>query len=134
MLDGGRALTGKQVNELHSAAGLVNALDMAMKHMLDAGSSEEDLVALMELLAVVAGKLSFVGSEDDLDAALSRMPDMSKPEKLSELIIQLMKTYRESGDMLIFTGDMKPIGLEVVTAPEEPEKYGPMFLDLQVAP
>lgn len=131
MLDGGRALTGKQVDELNSAAGLVNALDMAMKHMFDAGSNEEDLVALMDLVAVVSGKLNFVGCEDDLDAALSRVPDMSQPEKLSELIVQLLKAYRECGDMPVYAGDMDRLGeIEVVTAPEEPEKHGPCFLHI----
>ena len=131
MLDGGRALTGKQVDELHSATGLITALDMAMKHMFDAGSTEEDLVALMELVSVVTGKLNFVGSEDDLDAALSRVPNMSKPEKLSGLIVQLLKAYRESGDMQVYAGDMKRLGeLEVVTAPEDPEKHGARFLHI----
>lgn len=131
MLDGGRALTGRQVDELFSAAEMVRVLDMATKHMFAVGSNEEDLAAVMELVAVVAGKLNFVGCEDDLDAALSRVPRMNQTETLSGLIVQLLKAYRECGDMRVYAGDMDLLGeIEVVTTPEDPERHGPQFLHI----
>ena len=130
MLENGTVLTGKQLEELHSASNLVNTLEMAMKHMFHEGSDriEEDLVGLLELVGVVFKKLNFVGCTDDLEAELSRRPSVNRPETLAELIIQLLKMHQASGNMRVFTGDMIPVELEVVTAPEEPEKHGLRFL------
>ena len=131
MLEGGTVLTGKQSDELHIAGNLVNVLDMGMKHMFNQGYTEEDMVGLMDLVGVVWGKMNFVGSTDDLELELSRRPLVSRPETLSELIVQLLKVHQSSGDMLVFAGDMKcGAEIEVATAPEEPEKHGARFLHI----
>ena len=101
----------------------MNTLEMAVKHLFDnGGAREEDFVALLELVSVVFEKLDFCRNDDDLEAVLSRVPNMSQPEKLSELIVQLFRTYRENGDVRVFTDDMQPLGLNVSTPGPVPDE------------
>ena len=116
----GMILTGRQAAALSDALALVETMCLAF----GSANSEESLSGLGLLANVVFGKLEEAVSPNDQEEEMMRHPEM-----LSGLVYQLQELHDKHGDMRVFTGDMEPMAdLEVVTAPEDPEKHGACFL------